>query len=135
MNGASADPCAKTNSAPTSTSTIMIGSSQNFLRTLMKAQSSAAIPCLAMLRSSELSFHVAAHTRGGCHPETPVSLRMHQRTPAEQPHHETDRRDDDEEHDPHEDRRRHLRDQASEPHPRSLHRSQMRRRDQRSSGE
>src|ERR1035437_205217 len=132
MNGASAEPCAKTSSRPTIIRTTMIGRSHHFLRTFMNSQSSPTIPCLAMLRSSELSFHVAAHTRRGWHPETPVPLRMHQRTPAEQPHHDTDRRDDDEEHDPHEDRRRHLRDHTSESHPRSLHRSQVRRRDQRS---
>ena len=38
MNGASADPCAKISSAPTSISTMMIGSSHHFLRTFMKAQ-------------------------------------------------------------------------------------------------
>ena len=48
MNGASADPCAKTRSAPTSTITTMIGSIQNFLRARMNAQIS--LPRLELLK-------------------------------------------------------------------------------------
>jgi len=40
MNGAMADPSARTISAPSSTNTIMIGAIQNFLRTRMNAQRS-----------------------------------------------------------------------------------------------
>src|SRR5436190_5817104 len=40
MNGATAEPCARTSNDPTSASETMIGSSQNFLRSLKKNQNS-----------------------------------------------------------------------------------------------
>ena len=40
MNGAKTEPLAKTNNAPNSTITMMIGSSQSFLRLLKNVQSS-----------------------------------------------------------------------------------------------
>jgi len=42
MNGASADPCAKTSNAPTTIMTSIIGSNHHFFRTRMKAHNSPA---------------------------------------------------------------------------------------------
>src|SRR5689334_4753356 len=65
MNGASAEPCAKTSNAPTPTRTIRTGSSQNFLRTRMKPQSSPTNPrCATIVSGLELTFHALAVGRG-----------------------------------------------------------------------
>src|SRR3954465_15339221 len=54
MNGASADPCANTSSAPRVSITSRIGSSQNFLRARMKPHNSPTSPRCATRVSGEL---------------------------------------------------------------------------------
>src|SRR5687768_3832138 len=61
MNGASAEPCAKTRSPPTLSRTRMIGRSHHFFRTLMKAQSS--LSRLTRI-SSELASQVTVRAVG-----------------------------------------------------------------------
>src|SRR5687768_2784289 len=108
MNGASADPWAKTSREPTSSITTMIGSSHHFLRSFMKAQSSAS---RLMFPFSELASEVAL-ARRTLRPRNPeASMR---RTPnhgvaPEHPHQKTDRSQHDEIRDPHEDGRCNLR--------------------------
>src|SRR6478752_5265036 len=66
MNGARAEPCAKTSNAPTPTRTIMTGSSQNFLRTRMKPHSSPTNPrCATRVSGLELTFHALPVGHGG----------------------------------------------------------------------
>src|SRR5438445_11494811 len=63
MNGASADVCANTSSAPTSSNTIIIGSSHHFLRVRANAQTSRSTLRDVMLDLLELMLHVAAVLR------------------------------------------------------------------------
>src|SRR5688500_5539694 len=106
MKGATAEPCASTSRPPMPSSTTMIGSIQNFLRSDRKAQKS--IRKVAMVMSSI----GAAQARGCVHfcglADDPVAVRgrieiEREEFLARQPHDEGDGRDpkeiDDAEHD------------------------------------
>src|SRR5476649_2127770 len=107
MNGAMAEPLVSTIRPPNTTIMIMIGSSQNFLRSRMNAQSSMMTepmdvdPFEINLARSELVFHrLRRRTRRG--PLDPVAFGVAvelqpQEILAEHPHHQTDRRNRDEE--------------------------------------
>src|SRR6185295_18893200 len=97
MNGASAEPCAKTSSAPRPTRTIMTGSSQNFLRIRMKPHSSATNPrCATKISGLELPFHLRAigHGRFVRFPPGSSACTRKDRRAAVQPTNEADRQDD-----------------------------------------
>src|SRR3954451_11056655 len=134
MNGASADPCAKTSNAPRPTRTIMTGSSQNFLRTRMKPQSSPTNPrCATKVSVLELTFHALAIGHGR-HVRFPAGLgasARDDRRVATQPADQADGQDDKKIDDAHEDGGRHLRDRFREPHPGALDRAERGRRDER----
>src|SRR5947199_955578 len=60
MNGATAEPCVKTIRLPRKTSAMMMGSNQNFLRSLIKAHSSPSMSNIEILLRSKLPQHVRA---------------------------------------------------------------------------
>src|SRR6266571_5376081 len=129
MNGAIADPCAKTSKPPTSTSSRIIGASHHFFRTLMKAQSSPISPCLFIgrcLRISELVLEVArvGVTRM---PQRPRMLWRAKGVSSNESHRHTDRRKNPEVDETHEQRVGHPRDGAAQPHPGTHHRTEPRR--------
>src|SRR5215831_8678364 len=129
MNGAMAEPLVSTIRPPKITIMIRIGRSQNFLRSLMKAQSSTRMaPIDWSLSRSELVFH-----RLGRRPRRmavdPVALgRMIDLEPqeilAEDAHDEADRRDGDEEQQPQDERVHHLVKQQPELQPKLVERAQ-----------
>src|SRR5687768_17030052 len=98
MNGARADPCAKTSTAPTTSIMRMTGASHHFFRSRRYAQSSPVIP-LAMLRSifiepwSKLPFHAAGAPPplGPLLPEACVGCLVDERVPPERPPRDADR--------------------------------------------
>src|SRR2546428_9951637 len=128
MNGARADPCANTTSAPTRSITKRIGSSHHFLRTRMKAHSSRASVALLIDSILELSRHVraAARARLPLDPIAPLPGLVHEGVLAQQALHASYRHQEDEVHDAHEDGRRHLGEQRREAHPGPLDRAEPR---------
>src|SRR6266446_9363321 len=102
MNGAIAEPLVSTIRPPKITIMIRIGSSQNFLRSLIKAQSSTMMePIESVPLRSELVTH-RLRRRSGRSALDPVALGVpvqpqSQETLAEQAHHDADRRDGHEE--------------------------------------
>src|SRR5262252_10709113 len=129
MNGAMAEPLVSTIRPPKITIMIRIGRSQNFLRSLMKAQSSTRMaPIGWSLSRSELVFH-----RLGRRPRRvavdPVALgRVIDLEPqeilAEDAHDKTDRRDGDEEQQPQDQGVHHLVKQQPELQPKLVERAE-----------
>src|SRR6476646_8027860 len=97
MNGASAEPCAKTSNAPRPTRIIRTGSSQNFLRTRMKPHSSPTNPrCATRVSGLELTFH-ALGVGYGRHVRFPArrgASAREDRGVADQPAEQADGQDD-----------------------------------------
>src|SRR5215213_3889144 len=73
MKGATAEPCARTSSPPMPSSTIMIGSIQNFLRSDMKPQKSIR---KVMVSSSVRAAHANRRFGFGRLADDPVALRL-----------------------------------------------------------
>src|SRR5205823_5148471 len=102
MNGAIAEPLVSTIRPPKITIMIRIGSSQNFLRSLMKAQSSTMMEAMKSVPlRSELVTH-RLRRRPGRRALDPVALGLPvqpqaQEILAEQAHHNADRRNGHEE--------------------------------------
>src|ERR1700760_2303966 len=113
MNGAIAEPLVSTIRPPKITIMIMIGSSQNFLRSFMNAQSSTIIePIVSLLPRSELILHGLRRRPRG-RPLDPVALGAAVEPQAEEilaagPRQQADRRDGDEEQQTQDDRRHDL---------------------------
>src|SRR4051812_32530852 len=92
MKGATAEPLVNTTSPPNTTIMIMIGSSQNFLRTRMKRQSSARKSITSL---SELVLH-CLRRRSRRLPRQPIAVATRltpqaQQVPPHSPHDETGR--------------------------------------------
>src|SRR5436190_3900183 len=138
MNGARAEPCAKTSSAPSPTRMIRTGSNQNFLRTRIKPHSSPTNPRWATIGSGlELTFH-ALGIGHGRYVRVPAGRGAPSREDgrvAGQAADQANRQDDQKIDDAHEDRGRHLRDGGSKPHPRPLDRPKCRWRNERAQHE
>src|SRR5215207_7270139 len=130
MNGASAEPCAKTSRPPNASITTISGTSQYFLRCRVYFQSSDINPPFAIDPPvSELTFEIAApRVLRTPHPRTLGWRRSHQIVPAERSHQQARWCDDHEVQDTHDDGRRDLRDRGRETVPRALHRAELRRR-------
>lgn len=79
MNGATAEPCNYTISAPSSSSTITIGASQNFLCTLRKSRRSFNKPCIrrvvARAQVAGVQWDGDSWTR--CYPVCVAALDIH----------------------------------------------------------
>src|SRR6266581_8198246 len=129
MNGASADPCAKISSVPTTSITRTIGSNHHFLRTRMNAHNSPAKVIRPIFRSSlELVFHSCPALVVGS-ARDPEALRRagaQQRILARESSEQTGRRQDGEVDDAHEDRRRDLGHRGGESHPGPVNRPEPR---------
>src|SRR5262245_65774254 len=102
MNGAMAEPLVSTIRPPKITIMIRLGSSQNFFRSFMKAQSSTRMePIAAVLSRSELVFHRLRRRPGrGAVDPVAAGAAIHpkpQEILAEQAHDEADRGEGDEE--------------------------------------
>src|SRR5689334_7643397 len=123
MNGAIAEPCVNTISAPNSAIIVRIGRSQNFLRTRMKAHISATNESMI---PSELVFHgFGCRSRG--YSDDPIARRLRvalaaQRVFLRGAQHEADRRHDDEEEHAQRKRAYHLREEQSQLRPQSVER-------------
>lgn len=117
MNGATAEPYVSTIRPPSRTIMIRTGSSQNFLRALMKSQSSA-IKDMVTLHLLELLFH--RRQRGLFQVDfDPVGFRIRvefltQQVFATRAHNKACWRDGDKEQDAHHDRRHDLTEQYAE---------------------
>src|SRR2546425_3200716 len=109
MNGASAEVCANTSSAPTRTRSSRIGASHHFFRTRSSAHTSrTTLAWLIACASSEQTFHVTP-TAGPHVPGNPAARlqpRARDRIPSREAQHHTDRRDHAEVRDREHDRRR-----------------------------
>src|SRR5829696_7063983 len=81
MKGATAEPCARTSSPPMPSSTIMIGSIQNFLRSDMKPQKSIR---KVMGSSSVRAAHANGRFGFGRLTDDPVTLRLRLEAEREQ---------------------------------------------------
>src|SRR6266542_1018214 len=120
MKGASAEPCAKISSTPTSSMVMMMGNSHHFFRTRMKAHNSLVMlePLMDQV-SLKLVFHCTALSIPGGSPDPEASLQ--ERPPngvlSEETHDPACRRQDQEVDDPHEDGGRDSRQQVGKPHP------------------
>ena len=126
MNGAIAEPCARTSSPPSSSITMMMGSSQNFLRARRKRHSSLQKGHGRDSVRTGSAARPARARRLALDPVGPgfrLESALH-RVPARQAHHHADRRDDDEEHDAEHDR---ADDAVAAPRPASS-RARLRRR-------
>src|SRR6266496_2167436 len=127
MKGASAEPCAKISSSPTSSMVTMMGSSHHFFRARMKAHNSLVMlePLMNHV-SLELVFHSTSLSLpgGSPDPEAPVRERPPNGIPSEQTHYPARRRQDQEVDNPHEEGGRDSRQQLGKPHPGSLDRPQ-----------
>src|SRR5713101_3656395 len=88
MNGARAEPCANTSSAPTNNITTRIGSSHHFFRTRINVQSSAARLVRFMTTLLELALHIGAvpGIRGSGDPSAPSRSRVPKRSASEKAH-------------------------------------------------
>src|SRR5437867_1845726 len=96
MNGATADPCVSTIKPPNSRSTTTIGSSQNFFRSRMNAQSSRTNSPIFNSPSLELPGHVGAGSGGledAIRRRDGIEASMHRISP-EPPHDDAHRRRD-----------------------------------------
>src|SRR4051794_17931816 len=129
MNGAMAEPLVSTIRPPKITIMIMIGSSQNFLRSRMNAHSSTIIePIVSLLPRSELVLHGLRRRPRGL-PLDPVALgaAVHpqaQEILAERPHDEADRRDGHEEQQAEDQRVHDLVEEQAELQPKPVQRPQ-----------
>src|SRR6266542_1863030 len=127
MKGASADPCAKISSDPTSSMVTMTGSSHHFFRTRMKAHNSLVMPEPLMDQVPlELVFHCTALSLppGSLDPKASVREPPPNGVLSEQTHDPARRRQDQEVDDPQEDGGRDSRQQEGKPHPGPVDRSQ-----------
>src|SRR6266545_3741180 len=130
MKGASAEPCAKISSSPTSSMVTMMGSSHHFFRARMKAHNSLVMlePLMDHFSPSllKLVFHCTALSipGGSPDPEAPLRERPPNGVLSEQTHDPARRRQDQEVHDPHEDGGRDSRQQEGKPHPGPVDRPQ-----------
>src|SRR5215467_4898498 len=141
MNGASAELCANTSSAPTSTNMIMIGRSHIFFRTRMNCQNSRVRldPAIGILRCRglerferlELAFERAPRRLPSVEPYARGPRPMDERALAKRAAQQPNRREKNEIHDAHEHGRRDARDDPRQRHPRALDRAQRSRRDER----
>src|SRR3989475_3936466 len=134
MNGASAEVCANTSSAPTRTRSSRIGASHHFFRTRSSAHTSrTTLAWLIACASSEQTFHVTP-TAGPHLPGNPAArlqLRARDRIPCREAQRHTDRRDHAEVRDREHDRRRDAGERGAEPHPAVLERPEPGRRHER----
>src|SRR6266508_4589233 len=109
MKGASAEPCAKISSSPTSSMVTMMGSSHHFFRSRMKAHNSLVMlePLMEHV-SLELVLHsISLSVPGGSpHPEASFREWPPDGVFPEQTHYPTRRRQDQKVDNPHEDRSR-----------------------------
>src|SRR5580692_8945153 len=113
MNGAMAEPLVSTIRPPKITIMIMIGNSQNFLRSFMNAHSSTMIePIASLLPRSELILHgLRRRPRGLAFDPVALGAAVEpqaQKILAARPRQQADRRDGDEEQQPQHDRRHDL---------------------------
>src|ERR1700693_883576 len=127
MNGASADPCAKISSIPTSSMVTMMGSSHHFFLARMKAHNSPVMlePLMEQV-PLELVLHSTALTVPGGSPDPEASFRK--RPPdgilVVHVHYPTRRRQDQKVDNPHEVGGCDSRQQVGKPHPGSVNRPQ-----------
>src|SRR5476651_2765948 len=130
MNGAMAEPLVSTIRPPKITIMMKIGSSQNFLRSRMNAQSSTMMEPMVFksLSRSELIFHrLRRRPRRGA--LDPVALGVlvqaqAQEILARRPHHKADRRDRHKEQQAHDERVHHLEEQQAKLQPKPVERAQ-----------
>src|SRR5258708_5524089 len=132
MKGAIAEPLVSTIKPPKITIMIRIGSSQNFLRSRMNAQSSTMMDPISTSSMSELVAH-RLRRRAGRRALDPIALGgavdLHpQEILAECAHQQADRHDGDEEQQPQHDRVHDLVDQQAELGPKLVERRQYARR-------
>src|SRR2546422_737317 len=134
MNGASAEVCANTSSAPTRTRSSRIGASHHFFRTRSSAHTSrTTLAWLIACASSEQTFHVTptAGPRLPGNPAARLQPRARDRIPSREAQHHTGRRDHAEVRDREHDRRRDAGERGAEPHPAVLERPEPGRRHER----
>src|SRR5229473_835039 len=122
MNGAIAEPLVSTIRPPKITIMIRIGSSQNFLRSLMKAQSSTMMEPMKSvpLRSELVTHRLGRRPRRGALDPIALGPRVQpqsQEILAEDAHHDSDRRDGHEEQQAEDQRIHDLVDQQAELQP------------------
>src|SRR2546425_1043867 len=131
MKGASADPCAKTSSIPTSNIKMTVGISHHFFRTRRNAHSSRTK--LALLIVPSLSSELMSHVAGPLapYPATGFAPPVLERVAAQRPAQHGDGRDHAEVHERQAQRGRDYRERRRKAHPGPVHGPESPRRDQR----
>src|SRR6516162_9920902 len=132
MNGAITDPCDSTTKPPKTAIMTMIGNSQNFLRTRMKAQSSSTKD---MGRPQSILVLHRFGRRSGWLTDDPIARRLWitlqpERVFTKSAHHQPDRHHGRKEQKRHHDRIDHLVKHKAEPQPEPVERRESRRPEQ-----